>query len=59
MNRSHTQLSSPSRWNNLMCALTTVALLSASYWANSSQLQQASPEISPNFSTDYLVLVQQ
>ena len=44
------------RWNDWVCALTTVALLSLSFWTNSSPLEQASPSLQPTVFSDSLLL---
>lgn len=53
MNRSTYQNSSKSPLNNVFSAFTIAALLSLTFWANPSYIEQASPTIEPAFSTHY------
>ncbi len=55
MDCSDTKLPPNPRWNDLVFALTTVALLSVSFWANSASTRQVSHELQPTHSSPFYV----
>ena len=45
------------RWNDWVCAFTTVILLSLSFWTNCPQREQASQNFQPTVSSHSLSLI--
>jgi hypothetical protein len=57
MNFSDTQLPPNPPVSNLICVISTFALLSFTCWANSAQFEQVTQEIQQDIYADYVSLL--